>query len=208
MPSPGNFSRTSFVPFYVVFTTTPKSSTLAREIAADATISVSLVRQVTVSAPSSSANSPPLTPSSSGDDSDSASSHQIFLSRHKLFNRIAKSAPTILSRTPRIPEETTTYNRDKPLPVVPSKKFAAFCESRILQTDVCAGFPKRPRNRKHQQEPSTRMDPDGSLPDGLYKGKLQLNNTMLPGIDWYNVSVKVSWPRFPASFSLSKNLDF
>lgn len=194
LPSPGNFSRSSFVPFYVVFNTTPKSSALAREIAADATISVSLVRQVTVSAPSSAATSPPLTPSTSG-DSDSPPSNQMFLSRHKLFNRVTKSAP-ILSRlgASRIPEETATSSRDKPLPHAPPKESAAFCESRILQTDIFAGFPKRPRNRRHQQEASARIDSDVSLPDGLYKGKLQLNNTMLPGIDWYNVSVKVSCP--------------
>lgn len=183
LPSPGNFSRYAAIPYYVVFTTSPRSLSLSREITADATISVSLIRQVTISTPPSSATSPPLTPSSSADDSDSSSSPQVPMSR-KLFGRIAKSAPAILSRAPGVPQESTPI-MDKPLPLIPSGGFAPFCENRTLHTDVCVGFPKRPRHR--QDEPQS----NGSLPDGLYKGKIQLNKTMLPGIDWPSVSVKV-----------------
>ena len=46
LPSPGTFSRTAKLPYYVVFTTTPRSNAMRKEIASDATIAVSLVRQI------------------------------------------------------------------------------------------------------------------------------------------------------------------
>lgn len=46
MPSPASFSRRSSLPYFVVFTTKPRSRTLAAEIMADATIAVSLVRRI------------------------------------------------------------------------------------------------------------------------------------------------------------------
>lgn len=46
MPDPATFSRKSSIPYFVVFTTTPRSRSLAAEIMADATIAVSLVRRV------------------------------------------------------------------------------------------------------------------------------------------------------------------
>ena len=83
--------------------------------------------------------------------------------------------------------------KDKPLPPIPAGK-QGISDTRILQTDVCVGFPKRPRNRiqPHEQHPS--IDAHTSLPDGLYKGKLQLNKNMLPTIDWAGLVVKVSKP--------------
>jgi hypothetical protein len=48
MPNPATFLRSASIPYFVVYTTTPKSILLSREIAADATIAVSLVRQVTI----------------------------------------------------------------------------------------------------------------------------------------------------------------
>jgi len=149
-----------------------------------ATISVALVREVTISAPPSLPPTPPLTPSSSADDSDSSISHR--MTHRRLFSRAAKSAPTVLMRTPRIPEEATpTIN--KPLPHLPSADSQPFSESRVLLTDTYKGFPKRPRNRgnEHQSEPNE------SLPDGLYKGQLLLRRDMLPTIDWSGVGVKV-----------------
>lgn len=31
------------------------------------------------------------------------------------------------------------------------------------------------------------------MPDGLYKGRMQLNKSMLPSIDWAGLSVKVNF---------------
>jgi hypothetical protein len=183
LASPGNFRRTSTVPFYVVFATTPRSSTLARDIAGHASISVALVRQVTISTPPSLPPSPPLTPPSSAEESDSYFSPR--RTRRRLLSRVAKSAPTILLRTSRIPEEIAST--DKPLPRLPPAETTPFSESRTLLTDMYKGFPKRPRNRRDGHQ----SDPGSSLPDGLYKGNIQLSKNMLPGIDWPGVSVKV-----------------
>ncbi|KAI5121710.1 hypothetical protein M0805_002103 [Coniferiporia weirii] len=46
IPDPATFSRRASIPYFVVFTTKPRSRTLAAEIMADATIAVSLVRRV------------------------------------------------------------------------------------------------------------------------------------------------------------------
>jgi hypothetical protein len=69
----------------------------------------------------------------------------------------------------------------------------AFTETRALFTDVCVGFPKRPRvplspgdGRKHPA-----LAEQKALPDGLYKGRLPLNRNMMPGIDWSGLRVKV-----------------
>lgn len=61
---------------------------------------------------------------------------------------------------------------------------------RSLHTDVCIGFPKRPRSRvaAHQRHPS--IEESAALPDGLYKGKLRLDKTMLPSIEWAGLTVK------------------
>jgi hypothetical protein len=48
LPNPASFSKNGQIPFFVVFTTQPRSKTLCREIASDATIAVSLLRKVTV----------------------------------------------------------------------------------------------------------------------------------------------------------------
>lgn len=149
-----------------------------------ATISVALVREVTISAPPSLPPTPPLTPSSSADDSDSSISHR--KTHRRLFSRVAKSAPTVLLRTPRIPEEaTSTIN--KPLPRLPSAEPQLFSESRVLLTDAYKGFPKRPRNRGNERQ----SESNDSLPDGLYKGQILLKRDMLPAIDWPGVGVKV-----------------
>ena len=198
LPSPKNFTRGSTIPFYIVFTTVPTSSSLAREITSSATISVSLVRQVTVSESPSLLPSPPLTPCSPPDDSDSfLPGRRRILSPKKIFTRVAKSVPTVRSRTPRIAEVAipNVLIDDKPLPRIPSAELAAFSESRTLQTDVFVGFPKRPRGRgNHNQHHALPADQRGSsLPDGLYKGKLLLpsEKNMLPGLDWPGVSVEV-----------------
>lgn len=51
MPNPASFHRRTSIPYFVVFTTSPRSRTLAAEIMADATIAVSLVRRVSFDKP-------------------------------------------------------------------------------------------------------------------------------------------------------------
>lgn len=210
LPCPGNFIRGSTIPFYVVFTTVPTSSSLVRDIASNATTSVSLIRQVTVSDSPSLPSSPPPTPSSSSGDSDTFSpGRKRILSTKKMLSRAAKSATTALSRTSRIAEVTIpdVPTEDKPLPRIPSTELAAFSESRTLQTDVVVGFPKRPRGRVNHDRRASLADHGGSsLPDGLYKGRLQLpsEKNMLPGLDWPGLSVEVRFSCFYPSSQVTR----
>ncbi|KAL0578223.1 Vacuolar protein sorting-associated protein 16 [Marasmius crinis-equi] len=178
LPTSVTFSRASAIPYYVVFTTTPRSLTLAREIASDATISVTLVRKITVTEPSSPPPTPPQTPSTS-DESDST--------RGKLLKRVVRSrAGSISSWSPTLktsPEE----GFEKELPRLPMQ--AVFSESRPLHTSICIGFPKRPRHQAGpEKHPS--LDSQAALPDGLHKARFVLSRNMLPSIDWSGVSVK------------------
>ncbi|KAI0754332.1 hypothetical protein C8Q80DRAFT_1216421 [Daedaleopsis nitida] len=157
LPYPATFSRTSSIAYFVVFTTNPRSSTLAREIAADATISVSLTREVHIDAirrysPSTASS----TPSNSSDESDLPP-----VASRRLLNRVVRSLPG-----------------------------PGLSETRVLHTDMCVGFPKRPRYRiePHQKHPS--IEEHKSLPDGLYKGRIQLDKSMLPAFDWAGLRVK------------------
>ncbi|KAI0066841.1 hypothetical protein BV25DRAFT_1819957 [Artomyces pyxidatus] len=190
LPSPCDFPRFGSLPFFVVFSTTPKSPSLAREIAADATITVSLLRQVTIdssrSRPSSlySSSGPPTPPSSATEDSDSQASSSLYVARkNKLFHRVVRSAPPVLLRSSRLTDEQPP--RDKPLPDLP----VVMQDTRILQTDVSIGFPKRPRHHTDSNGHGS-LESQKALPDGLYKGKLHLNKAMLPTIDWAGLSVK------------------
>lgn len=179
LPRPQTFSRCTSVPFFVVFTTKPRCAVLAREIAADATIAVSLVRKVTIK--------PQLPPASTdtaqlSDDSDSTSGH-IPTSRTKLLKRAVKTAAAAVVRVPKTPEEPfSAAVRYKPLPELPQ---VSFSETHTVKTQLSVGFPKRPR---HPNEPGTECQ--AYLPDGLYKGKFRLSKDIIPGVDWPGVSVK------------------
>ncbi|OBZ67338.1 hypothetical protein A0H81_12637 [Grifola frondosa] len=116
--------------------------------------------------------SPISTPSTSSDESDCPRA-----TKRRLLKRMVKSAPPILSRS-------RANLREKPLPDLPA---AGTSEMRALHTDVCIGFPKRPRY-PHQRHPS--LDIHASLPDGLYKGRMQLDKHMLPNFDWAGLRVK------------------
>ncbi|KAG1776380.1 hypothetical protein EV702DRAFT_1229883 [Suillus placidus] len=180
LPRPQTFSRRTSVPYFVVFTTKPRCAILAREIAADATIAVSLVRKVTIKP-----QLPPTSPDTAqlSDDSDSPSG-PFPTPRTKLLKRAAKTVATAVVRVPKTPEEPfSAAVRYKPLPELPQ---VSFSETHTVKTQVSVGFPKRPRH------PS---DPGGSecqayLPDGLYKGKFRLSKDIIPGVDWPGVSVK------------------
>lgn len=172
------------MPFFVVFTTRPRSSTLAREIAADATIAVSLLRQITVLSGPSPLYSPTLSAASvATEDSDARTTSS---KRSLLRRRTAKSSPSTPSGSPRSPQKPVP--QDKPLPPIPH----GISDMRSLHTDVCIGFPKRPRNRVAAQQRHPSIEEHAALPDGLYKGKLRLDKTMLPSIEWAGLTVKVS----------------
>ncbi|KAJ3552869.1 hypothetical protein NM688_g3926 [Phlebia brevispora] len=185
--------------FFVVFTTRPRSPLLAREIAADATITVSLIRQVHVYWSTPASHSPTSSCSSSGDESDAP-----VIPKRRLLHRVVKSAPPIVDR-----DNTSLYSgrprfaiRDKPLPPIPANK-QGISDTRSLQTEVSIGFPKRPRTRVQPHERHPSLDVHSSLPDGLYKGKLQLGKNVLPSTEWGGLSVKVRLINFYARATLS-----
>ncbi|KAI0701370.1 hypothetical protein BC835DRAFT_245424 [Cytidiella melzeri] len=189
LPDPSTFARSTSIPFFVIFKTKPYSHSLAREIAADATVAVSLLRQVTVLSRPSLTYSP-VTSVSSSEDSDVPQTPQT--PKKRLLHRVVKSTNSFPNGLPGSLSETGRRGQlaalpvDKPLPPVPS----GVSDMRTLQTDVSIGFPKRPRRRaaSHDRHPS--LEAASSLPDGLYKSKLRLEKNMLPSLEWAGLSVK------------------
>lgn len=190
LPDPSTFARSTSIPFFVVFRTKPYSHTLAREIAADATVAVSLVRQVTV------LSRPTLTysPTSSVTSSEDSDTPQTPLTpKRRLLHRVVKSTNSFAAGSQTSPVESRRSGRsvqpspDKPLPPLP----IGISDTRTLQTDVSIGFPKRPRRRTtaHERHPS--LEGHTALPDGLYKSKLRLEKNMLPSLEWAGLSVRV-----------------
>jgi hypothetical protein len=179
LPNPATFGRASPIPYFVVFSTTPRGSPLAKEIAADASISISLVRQIVVneSQPSTMLPTPPDTPSSSEEHSPTLPAGPMRrlrrMASNNSINRSSKAFDDCL--------------REKQLPRLPTQ--VAFNESRILKSSVCLGFPKRPRHRcePHGHPP---LEVQSALPDGLHKSKIIPDKGMLPCIDWGGISVK------------------
>ena len=169
LPRPQSFSRCSSILYFVVFSTSTGSLCLIKEIAADATIAVSLIRKITIT-PQRTPQSPilPDTPPAS-DESDSQTSP--FAPRSKLFKRSVRTPTRSHTREDLFPA-------NKALAELPQE---AFSTSRTLLTQISVGFPKRPRVNNVSQ----------NLPDGLYKGKVQLTKDMLPSVDWPGFSVKV-----------------
>ena len=166
LPRCHSFSRCSSIPYFVVFSTNTGSSRLVEEIAADATIAVSLIRHITVT-PQPAPPSPicPDTPPSS-DESDS------------LASSFAPRRPRLLRFPIRTPTRSHTREESKPLPELPQE---AVSTSRTVQTQVSIGFPRRPREGHTSR----------GFPDGFYKGRLQLQKDMLPSVDWPGLNVNV-----------------
>lgn len=195
LPVPSSFPRSAFVPFFVVFTTKPRSPLLAREIAVDATIAVSLLRQVTIvnSRPTPSHSPSSSTASSLSDDPEGGSKRST-----RLLKRMTRTS--LRSKSPK--RQPYHAVKDKPLPELPT---TGVLETRTLQTDVCVGFPKRPRNRMQPNQKHPSLDTHAALPDGLYKGKIRLDKSMLPSIDFSGLSVKVRL--LPLRHYISRNTD-
>ncbi|KAJ7485257.1 hypothetical protein FB451DRAFT_1228910 [Mycena latifolia] len=181
LPTSVTFSRASSIPYFVVFTTTPRSSTLAREIASDATISISVFSQVTITEAASLPITPPQTPLSEESSSESILSQQPRTT--KLLRRVrSRTSPW----SPRALDDSES--RDKPLPRLPTQ--TAFTETQMVHSGICIGFPKRPRHQQSSAKLHPSLHAHQALPDGLQKAKIPLNRDMLPSIDWAGVSVK------------------
>lgn len=180
LPNPATFPRTGSIPYFVVFSTTPRNPSLAKEIASDASISVSLIRQIVVNEPQPfpSLPTPPDTPSSMEDNSPPQSFANAPMRRLK---KIASN--TNLNRSSRAVDDSWNPPQSRlPTQIV-------FNESKIVQSSVCLGFPKRPR---HRCAPNSHppLESQSTLPDGLQKTKITLDTHMLPCIDWGGVRVK------------------
>ena len=203
LPNPASFSKNGQIPFFVVFTTQPKSKALRREIAADATIAVSLLRQVTVnierpctivsrpySAPVTHQKGPPSawTMGSNLEELDSRPTTT------GILKRMVKSAPPRLRKSASYTDIRSASLPNKELPPLPPPSptgAVAYAETRTLQTRMSIGFPKRPRSACAPDEHPS-LEAHAALPDGLYKGKIDLNPQLLPSIDWAGLNVKVS----------------
>ncbi|KZT71888.1 hypothetical protein DAEQUDRAFT_736398 [Daedalea quercina L-15889] len=175
IPETPSFSRARTIPYYVVFTTAPRSAPLAREIVVDATITVALVRQVALEAPPASPSTPALSsspasalPSPALTNASSTSLSSLsddahppsFVLAHKtrLLKRMVNSAPPRLPRRAlRLPIPGPGLRRpsadgDAPAatvlaPAPASAQQEGYADERTLYTDVYAGFPKRPKLR-------------------------------------------------------------
>ncbi|PBK90207.1 hypothetical protein ARMGADRAFT_309375 [Armillaria gallica] len=182
LPTNLTFPRSSSLPYFVVFTTTPRSLSLTREIASDATISVSLIREVTVTESPSLPPTPPQTPSSSDEDGPRSGTR---------FIRLVKSTP-LINRGNKTVDDSVEERQRKPLPQKPLPQLPAhvvFSESSAIHSSICLGFPKRPRHHGvSNTHPSLQVH--ATLPDGLHKSKIILDKDMLPSIDWEGLSVK------------------
>ncbi|KAF7351672.1 hypothetical protein MSAN_01600100 [Mycena sanguinolenta] len=178
LPKSLTFSRASFMPFFVVFTTTPRSPSLAREIAGDATITITVSSEICVLEESNPPN--PITRTVSNESTNSESR----------FNRLTSSvfkglkSKTSSSSLRSVSRSTPTT----PLPRISPRK--AFFESQIVHHGISIGFPKRPRHASNSGRTHPSLDEAQSLPDGLYKDKIPLGRNILTSFNWGGVSVK------------------
>lgn len=204
LPDPALFSKSGKIPFFVVFTTQPRSRTLCREIAADATIAVSLLRKVTVNIerPCTIVSRPYSAPIAHQKGPPSAwtmdSNLEVVDSRPaptKILKRMVKSSPPQLMKSSSFNDIRSASVINKGLPPLPPPsptRAVTYTETRTLQARMSIGFPKRPRSAcAPDKHPS--LEAHAALPDGLCKGKIHLNPQMLPSIDWAGLNVKVSY---------------
>ncbi|KAJ7211225.1 hypothetical protein GGX14DRAFT_623930 [Mycena pura] len=173
LPTSVTFSRASSIPYFVIFTTTPRASMLAREIASDATISITVFSQVTITEPTVLPITPPQTPLSEDSSLESLPFQQ-------------SRGPKILRRV-RSRATDDSDSREKALPRLPTQ--TTFSETQTFYNGICIGFPKRPRHQQSNDKHPP-LQAHQALPDGLHKSKIPLNADMLPSIDWAGVSVK------------------
>ncbi|KAJ7701251.1 hypothetical protein B0H17DRAFT_1046295 [Mycena rosella] len=181
VPSALTFPRTAPIPFFVVFTTVPRSKTLAREIATDATISISVSRHMSITEGGSVISS---TPESIVSDAGSGARPPRF--KTNMIKRI-KSRTSLWS----LQSSKSSNSRDLPPEVSsPQPPRCTFSETRIIYNGMCIGFPKRPRLHRDSSKTHPSLEAHHALPDGLHKGAITLNRNMLASIDWGGISLK------------------
>ncbi|KAJ7785199.1 hypothetical protein DFH07DRAFT_787011 [Mycena maculata] len=178
LPESFTFARGSSIPYFVVFTTTPRSKSLAREIAADATISVSVSSQVSITEVVAFAST---APESIFSDRSSDSRRSLF--KRNPMKRI-RSKTSLMSSTSSYDSQEPAY---KPRPrLLPGPTFS---DTRRIYSKICIGFPKRPRHRSNNgSHPS--LEAHRVLPDGLYKDTISLNRNMLASFEKSGISLK------------------
>ncbi|KAF7360743.1 hypothetical protein MVEN_00806200 [Mycena venus] len=181
LPNSLTFSRTSSIPFFVVFTTTPRSPILAREIAGDATITVSVSSEVSVV--EDILPTPTETQESFWSDhsSDSRSSRL----KTRVFKRIRSKTSLSSLQSPVSPPPRSTSQ-----PAHPSSSRTVFSDIQTVYHGMSIGFPKRPRHSSSNTKAHPSLDELRSLPDGLYKDKIQLGRDILTSFNWGGISVK------------------
>ncbi|KAJ6457970.1 hypothetical protein C8R45DRAFT_880159 [Mycena sanguinolenta] len=178
LPKSLTFPRASFIPFFVVFTTTPRSSSLAREIAGDATITISVSSEICVLEESNPPNPITRTVSNESTNSDSRFSR---LTSSVFKGLKSKSSSASLQSVSRSTPTT-------PLPRVSRRK--AFFETQTVHHGISIGFPKRPRQVSSGGKAHPSLEEVQLLPDGLYKDKIPLGRNLLTSFNWGGVSVK------------------
>ncbi|KAK7039829.1 hypothetical protein R3P38DRAFT_492807 [Favolaschia claudopus] len=175
LPSTLTFARGSSLPFFVVFTTTPRSSSLAKEISGDATISLNLLCHVSVL--EDNVCSPTETESLMSDrSSDSRSS--------RLPRFLKRSRKTSFSSL----QSSDSNNTSTSLPLLTSR--VAFSETQTVVHKMSLGFPKRPRHVSSNTKAHPTLEELRTLPDGLYKDKIPLGNDILTSFNWGGTFVK------------------
>ncbi|KAF8145388.1 hypothetical protein K438DRAFT_2098061 [Mycena galopus ATCC 62051] len=178
LPSSLTFSRASSIPFFVVFTTTPRSPVLAREVAGDATIAVSVSSEVSVVKESLSAKTETETVLS--DRSSDSRSNRLTA---KMFLRSRKTSLSSLQSS-----DSRISVPSKALPPAPSRTI--FSDVQMVYNGMSIGFPKRPRHSSSSTKSHPSLDEVRSIPDGLYKDKIPLGREILTSFNWGGISVK------------------
>ncbi|KIY47383.1 hypothetical protein FISHEDRAFT_66099 [Fistulina hepatica ATCC 64428] len=179
LPTATTFAKHTSIPYFVVFTTIPSSAGLAQEITTDATVSVSLIRELIVREKSELLPTPPDTPPSTlSEDAHGGS-------RNSLFARVVK-VPTRLGRS-RFSEEKAPKEGAAGQASPPEKIYS---DTRTLRTYICIGFPKRPRRSvAATKNGHPDLTAQLQLPDGLLKSVLPLPSDMIPSISWSSIKV-------------------
>ncbi len=136
--------------------------------------------------------------------------------RPRFMDRVARSAPPILSMFRLLTVDPDTIydphealwvpEKPKPLPAIPSeaqglrtaptpdpdaKDIYGVSDLRTLHTDVSVGFPKRPRGPTVHPHSHPSLEVIRGLPDGLYKGHIPLQKGWFPSVHWKGLEIEV-----------------
>ncbi|KAF7325802.1 hypothetical protein MKEN_00430800 [Mycena kentingensis (nom. inval.)] len=203
LPSTLTFSRASTIPYFVVFTTTPRNATLAREIATDATISISVTSQFFYK------EEPPVQSMVDTQMSEQSTDSRQGRLKRKVAQRM-RSATSFWSPTSsmdmsiggidsmvsstftdtsaiRSRSNSKSSRLETSSPLLPTPPPTTFTDTQLVHKSMSIGFPKRPR-QSAKNHPT--LEAHRSLPDGLFKDKIALHRDMLPSINWGGISLK------------------